>query len=69
MQFKYNSFNVECLVSKTAGRYLGQATIWRPATPEIEGSGIESGYLRSFDSEAKAIGFARTWAENWCDTH
>jgi len=69
VQFKYNSFNVECSSSETAGRYLGHATISRPASPELEGSGIKSGYLRSFDSEAQALGFARSWAERWCDTH
>jgi hypothetical protein len=69
MQFKYNSFNVECSVSETAGRYLGQATISRPPSLGLEGSGVKSGYLRSFDSEAQALGFARFWAEKWCDTH
>jgi hypothetical protein len=69
VRFKYNSFNIECLASQTAGRYLGQASIWRPATPTLEGSGIESGYLRSFDSEAQALGFAQSWAEKWCDRH
>jgi len=43
MQFKYNSFNVECSVSETAGRYLGQATITRPASLDLEGSGTRSG--------------------------
>jgi len=69
MQFKYDSFNVECSVSETAGRYLGQATITRPASLDLEGSGTKSGYLRSFDSEAQALEFARFWAESWCDTH
>jgi hypothetical protein len=69
MHFKYDSFNVECCVSQTAGGFLGQATISRPASVGLEASGTKSGYLRSFDTEALALGFARFWAEKWCDSH
>src|SRR5471032_1397103 len=56
-------------IIRNRGTLFRTSTISRPASPELEGSGIKSGYLRSFDSEAQALGFARSWAERWCDTH
>jgi hypothetical protein len=54
---------------ETTGRYLAHETINRPASPEREVSGTKSGYLRSFDSEAQALTFARSWAKKWSDTY
>ncbi len=67
MKFVYRTFNIECFVRLTNGSYVGQATIsWLPSH-SISGKSFDSGFLRSFSTEAKALGYARNFAEMWCD--
>ncbi len=67
MEFIYRSFKVECIVRLTKGNYVGQATISRLSSDEGQGQAYDSGFLRSFPTEAKALGYARNFAELWCD--
>jgi hypothetical protein len=67
MQTRYNSFNIECSVSLSNGKYLGQATIARLPVGNSKGKAVRSGYLQSFLTEENALGHALHWAMRWCD--
>jgi hypothetical protein len=69
MQIHYNSFNIECSVSLSNGKYLGYATIARLPTGDSNGKAVKSGYLQSFLTEENALGHALHWAKRWCDEH
>ena len=66
MQFEHRGFSIECSVEVVGLDYVGQAVISRLATDE-QGKAFMSGSLRSFPAQAQAIGYARFWAEMWCD--
>jgi hypothetical protein len=67
MRFQHRSFNIECSSTDSDAGFIGQAIIWRmPADTEPEGA-FRSGDLSPFPTNAQAIGFARFWAEIWCD--
>ena len=66
MHFEHRGFSIECSVEVVGLDYVGQAVISRLATDE-QGKAFMSGSLRSFPAQAQAIGYARFWAEMWCD--
>jgi hypothetical protein len=67
MRFQHRSFNIECSAMDSGAGFIGQAIIWRmPPDTEPEGA-FRSGDLSPFPTKAQAIGFARFWAEIWCD--
>jgi len=67
MRFHHRMFNIECSATAGGAGFIGQAIIWR-APPDAEPEGaFRSGDLSSFPTHAQAIGFARFWAEIWCD--
>jgi hypothetical protein len=65
MLFEHRGFSIECSVEVVGPDYTGQAVISRLVTDE--GKAFMSGPLRSFPTQAQAIGYARFWAEMWCD--
>jgi hypothetical protein len=67
MQFEHRGFSIECSVEVVGLDYVGQAVISRLAADEVQGNAFISGSLRSFPTPAQAIGYARFWAEMWCD--
>jgi hypothetical protein len=67
MKFIYRTFNIECFVRITNGNYVGQATISRLPSDAVEGKSFDSGFLRACSTEEKALGYARNFAEMWCD--
>jgi hypothetical protein len=67
MQFEHRGFSIECSVEVVGLDYVGEAAISRLATDEVRGHAFMSGSLRSFPTRAQAIGYARFWAEMWCD--
>lgn len=67
MIFIYRTFNIDCFVRLTNGHYVGQATISRVSSSDGKGSSYETGFLPSFATEAKALGYTRNFAEMWCN--
>jgi hypothetical protein len=67
MQFEHRGFTIECSVEVVGLDFVGQAVISRLATDEEKGKAFMSGPLRAFPTQAQAIGYARFWAEIWCD--
>ena len=67
MQFEHRGFTIECSVEVVGLDYVGQAVISRLATDEEKGKAFMSDSLRAFPTQAQAIGYARFWAEMWCD--
>jgi hypothetical protein len=67
MRFQHRMFNIECSATAGGDGFIAQAIIWR-VTPDVEPKGaFKSGDLSSFPTHSQAIGFARFWAEIWCD--
>jgi hypothetical protein len=67
MHFEHRGFSIECSVEVVGPDYVGQAIISHLAFDEEQGKAFKSGSLRSFPTQAQAIGYARFWAEMWCD--
>ena len=67
MRFQHRMFNIECSATDGVVGFIGEAIIWR-APPDAKPEGaFRSGNLSSFPTYVQAIGFARFWAEIWCD--
>jgi hypothetical protein len=67
MQFQHRGFTIECSVDTAGVSYVGQVVISRLA-PDMENArAFRSGSLRAFPTRTQAIGYARFWAEMWCD--
>jgi hypothetical protein len=66
MQFEYRGFNIEC-ATEAGGGFVGSVTISRLQNDADEDKAFESGSLKSFPTRLQAIGYARIWAEIWCD--
>ncbi len=69
MLFLYRDFNIECFVEQIGTNFVGRATISRVSSSGEQGSAYETGYLTSFATEIKALGYARNFAEMWCDQY
>jgi hypothetical protein len=67
MQFEYRGFNIECATEASGASFVGSVTISRLQNDDDEGETFNSGYLKSFPTRLQAIGYARIWAEMWCD--
>jgi hypothetical protein len=67
MQFQYRGFNIECSVDSAGVNYVGQVVISRLAIRDDQGKAFQSGSLQAFPTRDQAIGYARFWAEMWCD--
>jgi hypothetical protein len=67
MQIQHGGFNIDYATVRVGAAFVGQATISRVPSEEEKGKAFESGYLRSFPTEAQALGYGRLWAEMWCD--
>jgi hypothetical protein len=67
MQFQHQGFNIECSVDSTGLNYVGWVVISRVVTDKEQGAAFKSGFLQAFPTQAQAIGYARFWAEMWCD--
>lgn len=69
MIFSYRDFNIECFVKQIGTNFVGSATISRMSSSEDQASAHDTGYLTAFATEIKALGYARNFAEMWCDTY
>jgi hypothetical protein len=67
MQFQHRGFNIECSVDNSGINFVGQVVISRLMAEEDYGEAFKSGSLQAFPTRAQAIGYARFWAEMWCD--
>jgi hypothetical protein len=68
MQFDYKHFHIDCRAQHADdGCYYARARITRPARGKQAFQLHDSGDIDCFQSEADAIGCARSWAIEWCD--
>jgi hypothetical protein len=67
VHFQHRGFEIECHVSNAGSRFVGSAEISRSATNHLTSKAFSTGPLKAFDTETAALGYARFFAEIWCD--
>ena len=67
MLFQHRAFNIECSATEGGAGFIGHAIIWRVPLDALPLDAFRSGDLSPFPTHVQAIGFARFWAEIWCD--
>ena len=67
MRFQHHGFNIDCLVERLSAGFIGRVMISRSIDIDTANPLFESDSLKSFSTEAQALGYARFWAEMWCD--
>ena len=67
MQFVYRDFNIKCIVEQIGTNLVGRAAISRVSLSRGPQTSHETSCSPAFATELKAIGYARNFAEMWCD--
>jgi hypothetical protein len=67
MHFQHHGFNIDCLIERLPVGFIGKVMISRSVDIDKVNFLFESDSLKSFSTEAQALGYARYWAEMWCD--
>ena len=68
MRFVYRDFNIECSVERVGiTNFVSRAAIWHVSSSGDDADVHETGNLTSSLTEIKALGYARNFAEIWCD--
>jgi hypothetical protein len=67
MRFQHHGFDIDCRVETLPAGFIGRVMISRSTSIDTADLLFESDSLKAFSTEAQALGYARFWAEIWCD--